>query len=160
VTRAERLFGLFLVVRSGFSTEERALFRVAAHGTPLKPADLASHHCLHFAKTGSAMRGTWPLGKGKRVRDVPVSGRLVADDLVVLREAAIGGLGIARLPELLVHEALRAKHLVAVLEAYTPPAAPLHLLHVGGRHLPPRTRAFIDFAVPRLTRIIDDTRRE
>ena len=128
---------------------------LAAHGTPMKPADLATHNCLHFAKTGSATRGTWPLGKGKRVRDVPVSGRLVADDLVVLREAAMGSLGIARLPELLVHENLNRNQLVTVLDDYAPPAIPLHLMHVGGRHLPPRTRAFIDFMVPRITRLID-----
>jgi len=26
----------------------------------------------------------------------------------------------------------------------------VHILHVGGTHLPPRTRAFIDFVHPRL----------
>ena len=58
------------------------------HGTPRTPADLAAHDCLRFAKTGVAVRGTWPLGKGKRTKEVSVSGRLVADDWGVLREAA------------------------------------------------------------------------
>ena len=32
-----------------------------------------------------------------------------------------------------------------------PPPTPLHLLYVGGKHLPPRVRAFIDFVQPRMT---------
>ena len=31
------------------------------------------------------------------------------------------------------------------------PPTPLHLLYVGGKHLPPRVRAFIDFVQPRMT---------
>ena len=35
----------------------------------------------------------------------------------------------------------------------TPPT-PLHIVHVGGRHLPPRTRAFLDFVEPRLAQAL------
>lgn len=97
------------------------------HGTPRKPADLSTHHCLRFAKTGVAVRGTWPLGKGKRVKEIGVAGRLVADDWGVLREAAVRGLGIARLPATVVREAVRKGKLVSVLDEYAPPPTPLHL---------------------------------
>ncbi len=120
------------------------------HGTPRTPADLAAHDCLRFAKTGVAVRGTWPLGKGKRTKEVSVSGRLVADDWGVLREAAVRGLGIARLPAVVVGDAVRKGTLVSVLDEYAPPAMPLHLVYFAGRHLPPRTRAFIEFMRPRL----------
>ena len=123
-----------------------------AHGTPRTPADLAAHNCLLFARAGSALRATWPLGKSRRVREVPVSGRLVADDWAVLREAAIRGLGIARLPDMHVREAVKRGALVSLLDEYASPSVPLHLVHFGGRHLPPRTRAFIDYMQPRLTR--------
>lgn len=128
---------------------------LAAHGAPQRPADLSSHHCLLFARTGAAARSTWPLGKAKRVRDVPVTGRLVADDLVVLREAAVRGLGIARLPAMLVEEAIRRGELVAVLDDAAPPPMPLQIVHLGGRHMPPRTRAFIEFLRPRLVKLIE-----
>jgi DNA-binding transcriptional LysR family regulator len=100
------------------------------------------------------VRTTWPFGKGKRATEVPVSGRLISDDFVVLRRAAERGLGIARLPIVVVHDALRAGTLVSLLEAFAPPPTPLHILHAGGRHLPPRTRAFIDFVHPRLVRVL------
>ncbi len=123
---------------------------LARHGAPARPSELSSHACLRFTKAGAVARTTWPFGKGKRAVEVPVSGRLVSDDFVVLRRAAERGLGITRLPIGVAHGSLRAGRLVSVLDAYAPPPTPVHILHVGGRHLPPRTRAFIDFVHPRL----------
>ena len=79
-----------------------------------------------------------------------MSGRLVSDDFVVLRTAAEQGIGIARLPTLFTQASMRAGRLVPVLASYAVPPTPLHVLHVGGAHLPSRTRAFLDFALPRL----------
>ncbi len=123
-------------------------------GTPQRPSELASHACLRFTKTGTAVRTTWPFRQGKRVVDVPVGGRLVSDDFVVLRTAAERGLGIARVPNAVVHEALRKGRLVSVLDAFAPPPTPLHLLHAGAGRLPSRTRAFLDFTYPRLVRAV------
>jgi DNA-binding transcriptional LysR family regulator len=127
---------------------------LARHGTPARPADLAAHACLRFTKTGTAVRTTWPFRQGKRSVEVPVNGRLVSDDFVVLRSAAERGLGLARLPTAIAHQALRAGRLVSVLDAFAPTPTPLHVLYVGARRLPSRTRAFIDFAFPRLVRAL------
>ncbi|MEY4431564.1 MAG: hypothetical protein RLZZ533_1500 [Cyanobacteriota bacterium] len=136
-------------------------FRVVAspdylsrHGTPQRPADLSSHACLRFTRAGMEVRPSWPFGAGARRTEVPVGGRLVSDDFVVLRTAAEQGLGIARLPGLLVHDAIQAGRLVALLDDHAPPPNPLHLLHPGGGRLPARTRAFIDFVQPRLAQAL------
>jgi DNA-binding transcriptional LysR family regulator len=121
------------------------------HGTPQRPSDLLSHGCLRFTRSGMEVRSSWPFGSGARSSEVPVSGRLVSDDFVVLRMAAEQGLGIARLPGLLVHEAIQAGRLVTLMDDLAPPPTPLHLLHPGGGRLPARTRAFIDFVQPRMT---------
>ena len=127
------------------------------HGTPLRPADLSAHACVRFAKGGEAVRTTWPLRLGKRVVEVPVQGRLVSDDFVVLRTAAERGVGIARLPDSIVQRALRAGRLVSMLDAHAPPPTPVHLLHVAAPRLPSRTQAFIAFAYPRLVAAIGET---
>jgi DNA-binding transcriptional LysR family regulator len=126
------------------------------HGTPSRPSDLASHACLRFAKAGTAVRSTWPFRQGKRIVEVPVSGRLVSDDFVVLRTAAEKGHGVARLPNAIAHASLRKGKLVSVLDAFAPPPTPLHLLHVGVGRMPSRTRAFIDFTRPRLVQAIEN----
>lgn len=40
---------------------------------------------------------------------------------------------------------LDAGRLVRVLPAFAAPAAPLHAIYPGGRHVPLRVRAFVDF---------------
>lgn len=127
---------------------------LARHGTPQRPSDLTSHACLRFTRSGLEVRSNWPFGSGARFTEVPVAGRLVSDDFVVLRTAAEQGLGIARLPGLLVHEAIQAGRLVALLDDQAPPANPLHLLYPGGGRLPARTRAFIDFVQPRMAQAL------
>jgi DNA-binding transcriptional LysR family regulator len=120
------------------------------HGTPRSPADLATHACLLFAQPGAAPRATWELGTGKRRREVSVAGRLVANDWSVLREAAIRGLGIVRLPSMHARAAVAKGLLVPLLDEYAPAEISLHLVYFGGRHLAPRTRAFVEFMRPRL----------
>ena len=124
------------------------------HGTPTRPSDLTAHACLRFTKAGTAVRTTWPFRQGKRTVDVPVSGRLVSDDFAVLGAAAERGMGVARLPAAVAHAGLRAARLVSVLDAYAPTPTPLNMLHVGTQRLPSRTRAFLDFAYPRLVQAI------
>jgi DNA-binding transcriptional LysR family regulator len=126
------------------------------HGTPRRPADLSAHRCLRFAKSGTAVRTTWPFGKGRRATEIPVSGRLVSDDFVVLQRAAELGLGVARLPSVVVYDAIRAGSLVSLLEGHAPPPTPVHVLHAGGRYVPPRIRAFLDFVHPRLAQALTD----
>ena len=124
------------------------------HGTPTRPSDLTAHACLRFTKAGTAVRTTWPFRQGKRTVDVPVIGRLVSDDFAVLGAAAERGMGVARLPAAVAHAGLRAARLVSVLDAYAPTPTPLNMLHVGTQRLPSRTRAFLDFAYPRLVQAI------
>lgn len=131
---------------------------LAARGTPREPADLEGHECLVFASAGGQPRRTWVLGHGKERREVAVSGRLVADDWQVLLQAAVRGLGIARVPDVLVRAELERGELVTVLEGFAPGETPLNLVHLGGRYVTPRTRAFIDFVRPRLARMLLDAR--
>ena len=46
--------------------------------------------------------------------------------------------------------ALGEGSLILVLEDFEPPPRPVNLLHAGGKKMPLKLRAFLDFAAPRL----------
>lgn len=127
---------------------------LAARGTPQTPSDLATHDLLLFASAGGQARRVWTLGRGDAAREVAVSGRLVADDWSVLTQAAVRGLGIARVPNILMQDELRRGDVVTVLDDFASEDMPLNLVHLGGRYVTSRTRAFIDFVRPRLADVL------
>jgi DNA-binding transcriptional LysR family regulator len=122
-----------------------------AHGAPQQPADLAGHAGLHYPRPGDTP--VWqlePVGGGARV-SVPVHGPLAANNSEALREAALGGLGIALLPDFSAQAALAAGDLVGVLPGWQPVGA-------FGSHLwalRPHTAQ-----VPRAVRLLVDCLRE
>ncbi|MCE8017735.1 hypothetical protein HOP62_16780 [Halomonas sp. MCCC 1A17488] len=59
-------------------------------------------------------------------------------------EAAVDGLGIAYVPEIVASERLASGQLVELLEAWSPPYPGLMLYYPGHRHVPAALRAFID----------------
>lgn len=90
-------------------------------GTPAAPADLAGHDCLHYLRAGESP--AWQLapldGAGQKLT-VPIGGCFAANNSEALREAALGGLGIALLPDFSAEAALRSGKLVVVLPRWQP----------------------------------------
>jgi DNA-binding transcriptional LysR family regulator len=64
---------------------------------------------------------------------------------VVLRAAALAGLGVARLPEAVVREDLESRALVRVLPGWNIPQGLLHVVFPTRRGLLPAVRALIDY---------------
>lgn len=89
----------------------------------------------------------WELPDGQ-VRPTPV---LVVNDLELLGEASIAGLGLARLPLLVCGEALSDGRLVRVFGDACGPRAPLHALFPSRSFLPLRLRRFIDLLADHLS---------
>lgn len=113
-------------------------------GTPLVPRDLRRHECILFPPY--APRGRWTFRSRGRAMEIPVRGRLVVNSIPLAIDAAARGLGIARLPGAVMREGLAANQLVAVLDAYAPPARPLHAVHASGGRVSPTARAFLEIA--------------
>lgn len=91
---------------------------LAQHGVPVVPGDLARHNCLLFDYlTGTS---SWSLTRAGTTEKVTVSGNLKANGSELLREAAIGGVGLFLIATWLVGEDLAAGRLVPVLEDWTP----------------------------------------
>ena len=118
---------------------------LAAHGVPAAPADLDAHRTIIVPLRGTTM----PLElerAGERVR-VVARGHVSSHDLLLLREAALGGAGVAMLPKPMVERDVAEGRLVRVLPDWKlVGGGRVYLLHAGGP-VPPKVRAFRDFLV-------------
>ncbi len=121
---------------------------LAAQGTPLEPDDLSGHRCITFVGLDSPDR--WSFRVGGRDRTVPVRSRLAVNTAEAAVDAAVAGVGLTRVLSYQVAVARTAGRLETVLEAFEPAPAPVSLVFVGQGPLPRKTRAFLDFAGPRL----------
>jgi DNA-binding transcriptional LysR family regulator len=87
----------------------------------------------------------WEFEKGGEQHIVDVSGRLTLDDSGLIREAVLGGYGLAYVSEWDVADDLHDGRLVQLLADWTPPYPGVCLYYPGRRHVPAGLRAFIDF---------------
>jgi len=65
-------------------------------------------------------------------------------------DAGIAGAGIIRLFSYQIGDAVKAGALTILLRDFEPPSLPVNIVYLGGARQPLKTRAFIDFAVPKL----------
>jgi DNA-binding transcriptional LysR family regulator len=120
----------------------------AERGMPTTPGDLSSHDCITFE--GLMSPDVWIFPSGKSNVSVAVHSRLVVNTAEAAIDAAAAGVGITRVLSYQVANAIRANTLVLALRKFEPLAVPISLVYAGQGLLPLKTRAFLDFAAPRL----------
>ncbi len=113
------------------------------HGPPRTPEELSQHNCLLAADFNGAWDYKAPDGRSGTVR---VAGRYVCDNWEVLREWALAGLGIALKSTWDVRRHLERGALVSLLPGYSFDGdVAIYAVYPHRRHLPAKTRAFIEF---------------
>ncbi|HXZ07016.1 MAG TPA: LysR family transcriptional regulator [Paraburkholderia sp.] len=120
---------------------------IARYGMPATPDALALHPLLDMAPdAGAAVRTFTRPGDVRTVHLKPV---YTINSALMLRRAALAGMGIAILPEPAIEEDLARGALVRVLPAYTigDSNANVSIVYPSRRHVPARTRAFVDFTL-------------
>lgn len=121
---------------------------LAARGVPETPHDLAGHDCiLYNSQTNSAQ---WDFQERRGLMRMTVRGRFAANSFALIRDAALVGMGIARLPSFLTWKDEREGRLRSVLDAYSPAPMRLQAVYPTARHLSMKVRVFLDFLVERL----------
>ncbi|QGU33528.1 LysR family transcriptional regulator [Thermochromatium tepidum] len=126
---------------------------LARRTTPALPGDLASHDILAFA--GGSHQASWILSQEGRQERIVRQSRLKANNVFAVRNAAIAGLGIAKLPLIIAIPAVRDGHLQPVLSDWAVPTVPIHAVFASARYLTPKVRAFIDLAVDAMRAGVD-----
>jgi DNA-binding transcriptional LysR family regulator len=94
---------------------------LAEHGVPQEPQDLTRHRCCNIRLVSSGALDAWEFEREGRSVNVHVDGPLVVNDMHLLLDAALQGLGLVIVMEDLAREAIAAGRLVRVLEDWSPP---------------------------------------
>ncbi len=116
---------------------------------PERPEDLSRHDCLHYTNLSRAEE--WRFKGARGPYAVAVTGSFESSSGAALRAAALGGLGVAILPEFMAATDVREGRLVTLLESHLPPArGVIQALFAPGRPTPPKVRAFVDHLAARL----------
>ncbi|WP_166444112.1 LysR family transcriptional regulator [Pararobbsia silviterrae] len=80
---------------------------------------------------------------------VPVTGNLSANEVTVLREAAVAGAGITMQPAYAVQQLVREGKLVALLPDLRPDEMTIYAVYASRKHMPAILRTLIDFLAER-----------
>jgi DNA-binding transcriptional LysR family regulator len=112
-------------------------------GEPRTVKDLRRHRCLTGFARGELPQSEWPVGRGT----VHIEAAFSSNDVFLLREAALSGLGIALLPHTLVGDALKRGALVPVLPGVLGTVNRVAVVYVERQFLPAHVREFVETLV-------------
>jgi DNA-binding transcriptional LysR family regulator len=120
-----------------------------------KPHDLAKHPTLFVMRTG--VSPIWRLRRSGRPREevvVQLTPRLLVDDMLSLKQAAISGLGIVALPGYVCRDDVRSGVLCQVLRGWIADDTTLTALMPYRQGLLPSVRAFVDHLAAELPKAV------
>lgn len=116
---------------------------LARMGVPKTLNDLMKHNCLTFNLQGGQQRGWYFRNKGKTVIIRP-NGQLDCNDGELLHRWCLEGLGLAWRSTWEIEPQLASGQLVTVLDDYALDNYDIMAIYPQQRHLPLKTRLFID----------------
>ncbi len=125
---------------------------LARHGVPKAPADLIGLPSVGLGSQSAEY--SWQLegpdGAAMAVRHTP---RLVTDDMIALKLAAMAGVGIVELPTMMLTDAISDGKLVKLIPEWTSKAGVIHAVFPSRRGLLPSVRKLLDFLAMRFALI-------
>ena len=125
---------------------------IDTHGAPTAPGELPAEELLCFSP--AADYAPWKLGAGEDAVTVVMRPRLLSDDMVTLRDAAIVGAGITCLPTYVMASALRAGQLVPLLPEWPPRPSSISVLTPPKLQSSRLAQAFSDFLAREMPRAV------
>ncbi len=116
---------------------------LARHGRPQGLADITGHACIRLRRASGAM-APWRVEDGGRAIELAVTGPVVVNDYATMLGAALGGVGLAQLPEPVAASHIAEGRLEELLPGLAPATPGVFLYHPGRLQVLPKLRAFID----------------
>ena len=100
---------------------------------PQTPHDLTGHNCINLRLPTLGGLYAWAFERDGRPLNVRVEGQFVCNDVPMIIDAALSGLGLACLPDDHLGPLVKAGRLVPVLEDWCPPFPGFHLYYPSRR---------------------------
>jgi DNA-binding transcriptional LysR family regulator len=116
---------------------------LAQHGTPRHPRELQNHECLAYAM--DMKPANWIYDVNGANFNVPIRGRMMANNGEALMQATAAGIGITRQPDFIAQPFLNSAEVVEVLKKFA--IAPLGIYAVlpSNRYIPHRVSVLIEY---------------
>ncbi|TPG15808.1 LysR family transcriptional regulator [Sphingomonas koreensis] len=118
------------------------------HGVPQSHVDLPRFDLLVWGTIDA--KAHWHLRCGAMQVTVECRPRLICNDITLLRQSVLSGLGVAALPAFACKQDLAAGRMIEVLPGWRPPRRSFFAIFPHQQVMPVRMRALIDFLVERL----------
>ena len=124
------------------------------HAAPRTPADVARHPCLVYSSvqgderwlfTGARAPAKGTRGEVRREESIPVHGPLRTNNLSVVLEATLAGMGLAILPWYVAHAPVRDGRVTALLTDFALPVQEMHAVFPSPKLVPSKVSSFIGF---------------
>lgn len=113
------------------------------NGTPVTLDDIAAHNCLSFNLQGGQQRG-WYFQQGGKPVVIKAEGNLDCNDGELLHRWVSESLGLAWRSTWEIQAQLASGELITVLDEFALPHYDIMAVYPQQRHLPAKTRFFID----------------
>jgi DNA-binding transcriptional LysR family regulator len=111
-------------------------------GTPKKIDDLSQHNCLTHSYVGKTK---WTFFSEGVQKEVAVHGNLYSNETLILLEGVLNHVGIAMLPNYLIHQMIKDKKLIPLVKNWQAFELGIYGVYVSKKYIPPAVRAFFDF---------------
>jgi DNA-binding transcriptional LysR family regulator len=131
-----------------------------ANGVPRTPDDLAGLTCVTFANLPAGSSWSFAAGGRNLTQFQRPRCRLNINTADAAIEAATAGIGVTHVLSYQVTKALERGLLSIVLTDFEPDPMPVHLVHAGQGLVPRKLRSFLEFAAPRLRKILVDDQKK
>ena len=119
----------------------------AKHTPPKEPQELVAHSCINLRLPTYGGLYAWEFENDGREVKVRVEGQLVFNSIFENLNAALGGFGLAHVPDDLAQPYLAKGLLVRVLDEWCPPWPGYHLYYPSRRQSSPAFALFVSRCV-------------
>jgi DNA-binding transcriptional LysR family regulator len=130
------------------------------NGVPSTPDDLAALTCVTFADLPAGSPWSFAAGGKNLIQFQRPRCRLNINTADAAIEAAIAGIGVTHVLSYQITRAIELGLLRIVLTDFEPDPMPVHLIHSGQGLVPRKLRSFLDFAAPRLRKILAEDQKK